>query len=45
MNDIITYIGPDVHKQSISVGLADSVGDQEIRFFGNIMNTTTLLGI
>ena len=43
MNDIITYIGLDVHKQSISVGLADSVGDQEVRFFGRIANTTTAL--
>jgi hypothetical protein len=39
MDQTITFIGLDVHKQSISVAVADGDLRGEARFLGNIPNT------
>lgn len=37
MNDI-AYVGMDVHKATISIGIADAGRDGDVRHFGNIAN-------
>jgi transposase len=44
MKDSITYVGLDVHKDSISVALAESGRDGEVRFYGTIGGDITSLG-
>jgi transposase len=34
-----SYIGLDVHKETIAVAIADSGRDGEVRFYGEIANT------
>ena len=43
MNETITYIGLDVHKKTISVAIADGDLSGEVRYYGQISNTTTAL--
>ena len=38
MNKTIKYIGLDVHKKSISIGIADEGRDGEVRYYGKIEN-------
>ncbi len=38
MEKIIKYIGLDVHKKSISIGIADEGRDGEVRYYGKIDN-------
>lgn len=38
MEKIIKYIGLDVHKKSISIGIADGGRDGEVRYYGKIDN-------
>jgi hypothetical protein len=40
---MITYIGLDGYKQSISIGLGYSVADQKVCFFSDIANGSTIL--
>jgi transposase len=43
MNDTITYVGLDVHKETIAVALADGGGRGDVRAFGQIVNTPAAL--
>lgn len=43
MEETITYIGLDVHKETISVALADGGGRGDVRAFGQIVNKPTAL--
>ncbi|CDN56779.1 Hypothetical protein RG1141_CH44670 [Neorhizobium galegae bv. officinalis bv. officinalis str. HAMBI 1141] len=43
MEETITYIGLDVHKETISVALADGGKRGDVRAFGQIVNTPTAL--
>ena len=38
MNKTIKNIGLDVHKKSISIGIADDGRDGEVRYYGKIDN-------
>jgi transposase len=40
MDSINAFVGLDVHKETISVAVADSGRDGEVRFWGTIPNTT-----
>lgn len=39
MNDFSKYVGLDVHKETIAVGIADAQGG-EVRYYGEIANTS-----
>jgi len=39
----ITYVGLDVHKDTIAVALAEAGGDKEVREYGKIPNTPAAL--
>ena len=39
MNECITYIGLDVHKETIAVALAEGSMRGEVREYGQISNT------
>ncbi len=39
MNDTITYVGLDIHKDTIAVALADGGNRGYVRAFGQIVNT------
>lgn len=43
MDETITYVGLDVHKETIAVALADGGGRGDARAFGQIVNTPTAL--
>lgn len=43
MNETITYVGLDVHKDTIAVALADGGGRGDVRSFGQIVNTPAAL--
>lgn len=43
MKDTITYVGLDVHKDTIAVALADSSERGDVRAFGQIANTPAAL--
>ncbi|KOF12907.1 transposase [Ensifer adhaerens] len=43
MDDSITYVGLDVHKETIAVALADGGGRGDVRAFGQIVNTPAAL--
>jgi len=43
MEDSITYVGLDVHKETIAVALADGGGRGDVRAFGQIVNTPAAL--
>jgi transposase len=43
MKDSITIVGMDVHKNSISIALAETSGNNEIRHYGRIGGTMTAL--
>jgi len=43
MNECITYIGLDVHKDTISVALAEGSMRGEVREYGRISNTPAAL--
>ena len=42
MEKRIKYIGLDVHKNSIAIAIADQGQDQEVRFYGTIINRMDL---
>jgi len=37
---IVKYIGMDVHKETISISIADEGRDGDVRFYGQIVNDT-----
>lgn len=39
MADSVKFIGLDVHKESISIAIADGSRQGEVRFYGTITNT------
>jgi hypothetical protein len=43
MDETITYVGSDVHKETIAVALADGSGRGDARAFGQSVNTPTAL--
>ena len=43
MNECITYIGLDVHKETIAVALAEGSMRGEVREYGQISNTPAAL--
>ncbi len=43
MNEHITYIGLDVHKETIAVALAEGSRRGEVREYGQISNTPAAL--
>ncbi len=43
MKDSITIVGMDVHKNSISIALAETGGSHEVRHYGRIGGTVTAL--
>ena len=43
MDETITYVGLDVHKETIAVALAEGGGRGDARAFGQIVNTPTAL--
>lgn len=43
MNETITYVGLDVHKETIAVALADGGARGDVRAFGQIANTPAAL--
>lgn len=43
MEETITYIGLDVHKETVPVALADGGGRGDVRAFGQIVNTPSML--
>jgi transposase len=43
MNDVITSVGLDVHKDSIEIALADHGGSKEVRIYGEIGGDLTSL--
>ena len=44
MQESIIYVGLDVHKDSISVAIAEDGRDGEVRFYGTIGGDNTSLG-
>jgi hypothetical protein len=42
MDSINAFVGLDVHKETISVAVADSRRDGEVRFWGTIPNTSPI---
>jgi len=44
MEKTIKNIGLDVHKNSISIGIADDGRDGEVRYYGKIDNDMNQLG-
>ena len=43
MKDSITIVGMDVHKNSISIALAETDGSNEVRHYGKIPGTIAAL--
>ena len=43
MGELITFVGLDVHKQTITVALAESGKRDEVREYGRIANTAEAL--
>jgi transposase len=43
MKKIIKYVGLDVHKNSIAISIAEDGRDQEVRYYGTILNNINQL--
>lgn len=43
MKDCITFVGLDVHKESIEVAIAEGFGNREVRHYGKIGGDMTSL--